>query len=105
MTVNYLNGPLSLFTNFNYTGPVNQFAAEPKTFREFERIKSFLVVNGGGSLDVNHRFRFFVDVDNIFNVKPPYPVPNREAGGAVTYYPGILGRYYRVGAGVRTCRH
>jgi iron complex outermembrane receptor protein len=99
-TVNYLNGPLSLFTNFNYTGPVNQFSDEPKNFRQFERIKSFLVVNGGGSLEVNHRFRFFVDVDNIFNVKPPYPVPNREAGGAVTYYPGILGRYYRVGAGL-----
>jgi outer membrane receptor protein involved in Fe transport len=99
-TINYLNGPLSLFTNFNYTGPVNQFADEPANFREFERIHSFLVINGGGSVDVNQRFRFFVDVDNIFNVKPPYPVPNRDAGGAVTYYPGIVGRYIRAGAGI-----
>ena len=99
-TINYSNGPLSLFTNFNYTGPVNQFADEPVDFREFERIHSFLVVNGGGSVEVNHRFRFFIDVDNIFNVKPPYPVPNRDAGGAVTYYPGIVGRYIRAGAGI-----
>ena len=99
-TINYLNGPLSLFTNFNYTGPVNQFDDEPKNFREDERIGSFLVVNGGGSIEINHRFRFFVDVDNIFNAQPPYPVPNREAGGAVTYFPGILGRFYRFGAGV-----
>ncbi len=89
VTVNYLNGPLSLFTNFNYTGPVNQLADEPKTFREFERIKSFLVVNGGGTMDVNHRFRFFVDIDNVFNVGPPYPVPT-IGGGAVTYFPESL---------------
>jgi outer membrane receptor protein involved in Fe transport len=97
-TINYLNGPLSLFTNFNYTGPVNQGVEEVANYRQHERIGAFLYVNGGGSLEVNHRFRFFVDVDNIFNAKPPYPVPAN--GGAVTYFPGILGRYYRFGAGV-----
>lgn len=97
-TVNYLNGPLSLFTNFNYTGPVNQGVDEVANYRQNERIGSFLYINGGGSIEVNHRFRFFVDVDNIFNAKPPYPVPAN--GGAVTYFPGILGRFYRFGAGV-----
>ncbi|HEX3422916.1 MAG TPA: TonB-dependent receptor [Sphingomicrobium sp.] len=98
LTVNYLNGPLSLFTNFNYTGPVNQGIDEVANFRQDERIGSFLYINGGGSIEVNHRLRFFVDVDNIFNAKPPYPVP--ADGGAVTYFPGILGRYYRFGAGL-----
>ncbi len=97
-TVNYLNGPLSLFTNFNYTGAVDQFSDEVPNFREHEHISSFLYVNGGGSLEVNHRFRFFVDVDNIFNAKPPSPVP--AGGGSITYFPGILGRYYRFGAGI-----
>ena len=97
-TINYLNGPLSLFTNFNYTGAVDQFSDEVANFRQHERIGSFLYVNGGGSIEVNHRFRFFVDVDNIFNAKPPSPVP--AGGGAITYFPGILGRYYRFGAGV-----
>jgi outer membrane receptor protein involved in Fe transport len=98
-TFNYLNGPLSLFTNFNYTGPVNQFVDEPANFRQHERLGSFLYVNGGGSVEVARHFRFFVDVDNIFDAKPPYPVP--AGGGAVTYFPGVLGRYYRFGAGVR----
>jgi outer membrane receptor protein involved in Fe transport len=98
MTVNYANGPLSLFTNFNYTGPVNQGTAELPNFREHQRLHSFLYVNGGGTIEVGKRFRFFMDVDNIFNTKPPYPVP--AFGGAITYYPGVLGRYYRVGAGV-----
>jgi outer membrane receptor protein involved in Fe transport len=97
-TANYLNGPLSLFANFNYTGPVNQGIGEVANFREHQRIGAFLYINGGGSIEVNHRFRFFVDVDNIFNAKPPYPVPAN--GGAVTYFPGILGRFYRFGAGV-----
>ena len=97
-TINYLNGPLSLFTNFNYTGPVNQATDEVANFRQHERIGSFLYINGGGSIEVNHRFRFFIDVDNIFNAKPPSPVP--AFGGSVTYFPGILGRYYRFGAGV-----
>lgn len=97
-TVNYLNGPVSLFTNFNYTGPVNQGVDEVANYRQHERIGAFLYINGGASIEVNHRFRFFVDVDNIFNAKPPYPVPAN--GGAVTYFPGILGRFYRFGAGV-----
>jgi len=31
-------------------------------------------------------------------VKPPFPVP--AGGGAITYFPGVIGRVYRVGAGV-----
>ena len=55
-------------------------------------------MNGGGTIEIDKRFRFFVDVDNIFNKKPPFPVP--AFGGAVTYFPGVLGRFYRFGAGV-----
>jgi iron complex outermembrane recepter protein len=97
-TVNYDNGPLSLFTNFNYTGPVNQFVGEVANFREHQRISSFLYINGGGTIEVNKRLRFFVDVDNIFNRNPPFPVP--AGGGSITYFPGVLGRFYRFGAGM-----
>jgi len=97
-TVNYYNGPLSLFTNFNYTGPVDQGVDEAEDFREHQRLDSFLVVNAGFRIDVGERFRFFGDVDNVFDVKPPFPVPAN--GGAITYFPGVLGRYFRIGAGV-----
>lgn len=97
-TVNYLNGPVSLFTNFNYTGPVNQGVEEVAGFREHQRLSGFLYVNGGGTIEIQKRFRFFVDIDNIFNKKPPFPVP--AFGGAITYFPGVLGRFYRFGAGV-----
>jgi outer membrane receptor protein involved in Fe transport len=77
---------------------VDQGVDEAENFREHQRIHSFMYVNGGGTIEVGKRFRFFVDVDNIFNRKPPYPVP--AFGGAITYFPGVLGRYYRFGAGV-----
>jgi len=96
-TLNYVNGPVSLFTNVNYTGPVNQFNDVAPNFYENNRIKSFTYVNGGGSYDFG-MFRIFADVDNIFAAKPPYPVP--AGGGAITYFPGVLGRFYRIGAGV-----
>jgi len=96
-TVDYDNGPLSLFANFNYTGPVDQFVGEVAGFREHERISSFLYVNGGTTVEVGHHVRAFFDVDNIFNAKPPFPVP--AGGGSITYFPGVLGRFYRLGVG------
>lgn len=96
-TLNYVNGPVKLFTNVNYTGPVNQFNDVAANFYEHNRIKSFTYVNGGGTYDFG-TFRIFADVDNIFAAKPPFPVP--AGGGAITYFPGVLGRFYRIGAGV-----
>ncbi|MBB4154915.1 outer membrane receptor protein involved in Fe transport [Sphingomonas jinjuensis] len=45
----------------------------------------------------NFDLRFIVD--NVFNAKPPYPVP--AGGGTTTYFSGILGRYFRVSATAR----
>ena len=97
-TINYLNGPLTLFTNFNYTGEVNQGVDEPSEFRQDQRLSAVMFTNVGGSLDVGKRFRFFADIDNVFDASPPFPVP--AFGGSVTYFPGVMGRYFRVGAGV-----
>lgn len=97
-TLNYLNGPVTLFTNLNYSGSVTQGVDEAPNFREHQKIKAFTYVNGGFRFDINDRVRFFGDVDNVFDVKPPFPVP--AFGGSVTYFPGVLGRYYRFGAGL-----
>jgi len=104
LNVNYQNGPVGLFTSFNYTGAVKQFADEPANFHEHNRLDDVLFVNGGVSFNIDKRagpakgmtFRFVVD--NIFDTKPPFPVP--AAGGSISYFPGILGRYFRFGAGV-----
>jgi hypothetical protein len=83
----------------NYTGSVTQGIDEADNFREHQKLKAFTYVNSGFRIDVaGGRFRFFGDVDNVFNSKPPFPVP--AFGGAITYFPGVLGRYFRFGAGV-----
>jgi len=96
-SVNYENGPFLLFTSVNYYGPADQGGDEPANYRQNERLHSVAFVNGGVSWDLK-RFRFRISVDNILNTKPPYPVP--AFGGVVTYFPGVLGRYFRAGAAV-----
>jgi iron complex outermembrane receptor protein len=104
--LNYQNGPFGWFTSLNYTGKVDQAADEPENFREHPRLDDVMFVNTGISFDVaslNRKygkgmtFRFIVD--NVFDTKPPSPVP--AFGGSVTYFPGILGRYFRAGASVK----
>jgi outer membrane receptor protein involved in Fe transport len=98
LNLNYENGPYLLFTSLNYTGPVDQGGDEAPNFREFEHIDGVVFVNAGLAVNVNDRMRFRFIVDNILGTDPPFPVP--AFGGVVTYFPGILGRYFRVGASV-----
>ena len=113
LNVNYRNGPFGWFSSFNYTGKVDQENDVEPDFREFNRLDDVVFVNTGISFDIDNSgpglpllgktvgkgmtFRFIVD--NLFDTKPPFPVP--AFGGVVTYFPGILGRYYRVGASIR----
>jgi outer membrane receptor protein involved in Fe transport len=98
LNMSYENGPYLFTTTLNYTGPVNQFSQEVPNFREFERLKGVVFVDMGLAVNVNDRMRLRFLVDNIFNTSPPFPVP--AAGGSVSYFEGILGRFYRVGASI-----
>ena len=97
VNINYSNGPLNLYTTFNYTGPVDQFTDTPAGFAEHQHLQSVIFTDAGFRFDVNQHFRFFIDVDNVFNKGVPFPVP--AFGGSVTYFPGVLGRFYKFGAG------
>ena len=58
-----------------------------------------IFVNLGANWAVNDQFEFRLVVDNVFDTKPPFPFP--ASGGVVTYFPGVLGTYVRVGASVK----
>jgi outer membrane receptor protein involved in Fe transport len=106
LNLNYQNGPFGWFSSFNYTGKVKQETDVEPDFRQFNELDDVVFVNTGISWDINNvagrsigkgmTFRFIVD--NLFNTKPPFPVP--AFGGVVSYFPGVLGRYYRVGASI-----
>jgi hypothetical protein len=98
LNVNYENGPFGLFTSFNYTGKVKVDPDTPDNFYEHPTRSAVMYVNSGVSFDVGNRLTFRVLVDNILNAGPPKYVP--AGGGVITYFPGVLGRYYRFGAGL-----
>jgi outer membrane receptor protein involved in Fe transport len=99
LNLNYDNGPVGLFTSVNYTGKVKRDPDAPADFYQFPTRDAVVFVNGGINFDVAKRFGLRFTVDNIFDTKPPYPSP--AGGGVVSYFPGILGRYFRAGASVR----
>jgi outer membrane receptor protein involved in Fe transport len=98
VNVNYTDDMLTVYTSFNYTGGVDQFVDTPGGTNEHQRLKSVIYTNAGLKFEINKKYRLFLDVDNVFDIGVPYPVPAN--GGSVTYFPGILGRYFRFGAGV-----
>lgn len=98
LNLNYQNGVVGLFTSVNYTGKVKEDPQAAANFSQYPDRKAVAFVNSGISFDVAKRMTFRFMVDNVLNTKPPFPSP--AGGGAVSYFPGILGRYYRVGAGI-----
>lgn len=96
--INYENGPLLIYTSFNYTGSVNQEGDVPADFRESNRLADVVFLNAGMAINVAEKYRFRISVENLLGTDVPYPVP--AFGGVVSYFPGILGRYFRFGASV-----
>lgn len=96
--LNAKSGPVLFTTSLNYTGKVSQAAQEPENFRQFPKLDEVVFVNSGVTFNVRDQFTMRILVDNVFDTKAPFPVPG--GGGLVSYFPGILGRYFRFGAGV-----
>jgi len=100
VTFNYDNGPFAGFVSVNYTGKVRVDPDTDYNFYQYPTRGAVAFLNTGLSVDVGpeKRFNFRVAVDNLLNTKPPFPSP--AGGGSISYFPGLLGRYYRFAAGV-----
>lgn len=98
VSMNYENGPVGLFTSINYTGRVKEDPDAAANYYQYPNRDAVVFVNGGFNVDVNDRMTFRFVVDNIFDTDPPFPSP--AGGGAISYFPGLLGRYFRVGAAI-----
>lgn len=98
LSLSYNNEGASLFTQFNYTGKAVFDVDEADNFRTPRGVGDVLFVNMGASYRINDRFSVRMVVDNVFDTSPPFPSP--IGGGTITYFPGVLGRYFRFGASV-----
>lgn len=97
-TVSYDNGGFSGQVQVDYIGKARIDPNTDYNFYSVPTVRPFIFTNMSLAYNVGKRFTFRGSVDNLFDVKPPYPFP--ASGGFDTYFQGILGRYYRVGAAV-----
>jgi outer membrane receptor protein involved in Fe transport len=97
-TFRYDNGGFFGQLQVNYIGKTRVDPNTAFNFYAVPEVKAFTYVNLSLRQDIAKHFSINVDIDNLFDVKAPYPYP--ASGGTTTYFQGILGRYIRFGAAV-----
>jgi len=97
-TLDYNNEGFNLQGQVAYIGKANVDPNSPANFFSISRVEDVAFVNLSARYDIGKNFTLNATIDNVFNTAPPSPYP--LAGGTTTYFRGILGRYFRVGAAV-----
>ncbi len=100
LTLNYFEPSFGAFAQLSYIGEAQ---IDPEAAPDFyptglNDIPAVVFVNMGANVTIDERFEIRLTVDNVFDKQPPYPYP--ASGGTITYFRGLLGRYYRLGASV-----
>ena len=100
-TVNfgYNNAGFTWATQWQYIGKTKNDPDATDTTYEFPDVPAVSFFNSTVSYDVNKRFGLRFIVNNVFDEKPPFPVPAN--GGTTTYFDAFLGRSFRMGANVK----
>jgi outer membrane receptor protein involved in Fe transport len=98
-TVTYINDAFAWQWQAQYYGPAQiDPDAAPNTYN-YPSVGAVTFFNTTVAFNVNKTFKMQLIVDNVFDKKPPFPAPG--GGGTITYFDGILGRYFKMGASVR----
>jgi iron complex outermembrane receptor protein len=95
-TLNYDNGPIAMFLQANYTGKVRFDPNTDYNFYQYPTAHGVVYLNTGVTFDVAKRYTFRISVDNLLDASAPNPYQ----GGSSSYFPGLLGRYYRASVGL-----
>jgi len=94
----YSDKTFNALIGLSYLGKARYSNTEAENFRTPSKVGDVLFVNTSVGFNVAERFQLRFVVDNVFDTKPPFPAP--VGGGTITYFRGILGRYFRAGATV-----
>jgi outer membrane receptor protein involved in Fe transport len=97
--LNYTKGGVNLLWQTEYFGPSVIDADAPPSAYQYPGISHWFLFNAsiGGTIDGRYDLRLIVD--NVTNARPPFPTP--AGGGTITYFSGIVGRAFRITAGIR----
>lgn len=99
VNLSYRNGGLNWQWQAQYFGKTKNDPDSPPSTYEFPNVGAVTYFNTSLSYRLNDRFSVRFIVDNVFDKGAPFPVPAN--GGRLTYFDGIMGRYFKVGANVR----
>lgn len=98
-SLSYENGPFMAYTQVQYIGPaVVDPDASANTY-DYPHYNGVAFVDLGLAVNVQDKFTLRFVTENLFNQKPPFPSP--AGGGVVTYFKGVMGRYFKVSATTR----
>ena len=97
-TFSYNTSKFDSQVQVNYIGSAFIDPNTTTNFYSIPKVNAFTYVNLSMSYKVTPQFTIHADVDNVFDAKAPFPYS--ASGGTSTYFQGILGTYFRVGAGV-----
>lgn len=93
-------GPVNVLWQTQYFGKSVWDADAASDACEYNGVGDWwLFLNASLGFDVAKNFEMRVIVDNVFDKAPPFPAP--AANGTITYYSGILGRYFRLAGKVK----
>ena len=95
-TLNYVNKDFGALISASYFGKAKFDVNEADNFRTPNGVGDVVFINASMTFNVQDNFQLRFVVDNLFDARPPYPSP--IGGGTITYFRGVLGRYFRVGA-------
>lgn len=98
-SITYRNQGLSWQWQAQYIGKAFNDPDASENAYDFPEADAVVFFNSSLSYQLSDGFRVSFIVDNVFDTKQPFPVP--AGGGNVTYFDGILGRYFKFGAGIR----
>src|SRR5207302_1884203 len=87
-TLGYDRGGFSGQIEMNYIGKARIDPNSPRDFYSPTTVKPFVYFNLSMAQDIGNRLRLHLDVDNLFDAKPPFPYP--ASGGTVPYFQGVL---------------
>ena len=97
----YQHDDFSWLIQAQYLGAAVYNPDEPAANRDIPGVGSVVFFNTTLSFNVAERFDLRFIIDNVFDTDPPFPAPGGGGGAAVTYFDGVLGRYFKVSARVR----
>ncbi len=92
-------GPVSWFNQVRYVGPARFDVTEQPGTRDVLGVSKYVVWNSSIAFNVDKRFTFRINVDNVTDRKLPYPASS--SGSQNTYSEALFGRSFLVGVNVR----